>query len=120
MKDSIANKPLHWAPRVLGILFSLFLSLFAFDSWEGVESFWEGLAGFFIHLLPVYIVLFALVVGWKWPRLGGLLFLIIAVAFSLVFGWRDATTLLLLAAPLALIGVLFLWDGRGPRVSPAV
>ena len=72
MKENSATNPLHWGPRVLGLLYALFLSLFAFDSWEGVSSFWEGLVGFFIHLLPVYIILFLLVVGWRGvPDSGG-------------------------------------------------
>ena len=112
MKENSATNPLHWGPRVLGLLYALFLSLFAFDSWEGVSSFWEGLVGFFIHLLPVYIILFLLVVGWRWPRWGGVGFLILAVAFTLVFGWRDPLTILLLGGPPVLIGVLFLLDSR--------
>jgi hypothetical protein len=100
---------LRWLPRLLAILYALFLSLFAFDVWEGV-SFWQGLAGFVVHLLPVYFVLFALVVGWSWPRVGGVLFLALAVGFSLAFGWREAALLAMMAGPLVVIGVLFLLD----------
>jgi len=120
MTISTRQRLLHGAPRVLGLLYALLLSLFAFDSWEGVASFGEGLAVFIIHLTPVYLVLFALIVGLKWPRPGGLLFLVLAAGFTAFFGWRDAYTLLLLAAPPALIGVLFLLDGRGSRATLAV
>lgn len=102
----------RWLPRLLAILYALFLSLFAFDSWEGV-SFWQGLAGFLVHLLPVYFVLFTLVVAWSWPRAGGVLFLALAVGFSLAFGWREAVLLAMMAGPLVVIGVLFLMAGWG-------
>lgn len=114
------SKVLQWLPRVLGVLYALFLSMFAFDSWEGVSSFWEGLLGFFIHLMPVYVVAFALVAGWRWPRLGGVLFLLLAVGFTVAFNWREVVTLALLGAPLVLIGALFLWDGyaRAGQLRP--
>ncbi len=99
----------QWLPRLLAGLYALFLSLFAFDSWEGV-GFWEGLAGFLIHLLPVYLVALALVVAWRWRALGGLLFVVLAAGFTLVFGWREPATLLLLALPPVVIGGLFLLD----------
>ncbi len=100
----------RWLPRLLAVVYALFLSLFAFDSWEGV-GFWEGLAGFVIHLLPVYLVTFALVVAWRWRALGGLLFIALAAGFTVAFGWREPETLLLLALPLVVIGGLFLLDG---------
>ena len=100
----------QWLPRLLAVLYALFLSLFAFDSWEGV-GFWEGLAGFIVHLLPVYLVAFALVVAWRWRAAGGLLFIALAAGFTVAFGWREPETLLLLALPLVVIGGLFLLDG---------
>ena len=106
---SASTSVARWLPRRLAIVYGLFLSLFAFDSWEGV-GFWEGLAGFIIHLLPVYLVAFVLVVAWRWRVLGGLLFIALAVGFTVAFGWREATTLLLLGLPPVVIGGLFLLD----------
>ena len=106
---------LRWSPRLLAILYALFLSLFTFDSWEGA-GFWEGLVGFLVHLLPVYFVLFALVVGWRWPRAGGAAFLLLAAGFSLAFGWDEAAVLGMMAGPLVFIGLLFLLNWRpAPR-----
>ncbi len=108
---------LRWLPRLLATGYALFLSLFAFDVWEDV-SFWEGLLGFIVHLLPVYFVLFALVVAWSWPRAGGVLFLALAVGFSLAYGWREAALLAMMAGPLVVIGVLFLVAGWRPSSRP--
>ena len=102
----------RWLPRLLAIAYALFLSLFAFDSWEGV-GFWEGLVGFLVHLSPVYAVLIALAVAWRWPRAGGVLFLALAVGFTLIFGWREAVVLAALAGPPVVVGVLFLLSGSG-------
>lgn len=108
---------LRWLPRLLAVGYALFLSLFAFDVWEGV-SFWEGLAGFIVHLMPVYFVLFALVIGWNRPRAGGVLFLALAAGFSLFYGWREAALLALMAGSLVVIGLLFLLAGW--RASPGL
>ena len=110
---------LRWLPRLLAVAYALFLSLFAFDVWEGV-SFWEGLAGFIVHLMPVYFVLFALIVGWNRPRAGGVLFLVLAVAFSLFYGWDEPALLALMAGPLVVVGLLFLVESfkRESRLRP--
>jgi len=105
----------RWLPRLLAILYALFLSLFAFDSWEGV-GFWQGVVGFIVHLLPVYLVLFALVVAWRWSRAGGVAFLALAIGFSLFFGWNEPALLAIMAGPLVVIGLLFLVGGW--RASP--
>jgi hypothetical protein len=120
MMSPTTRKILYWAPRVLGIAYALFLSLFAFDVWGTGNSFWYELAGFLIHLIPVYLVVIAIVIGWRRPRLGGILFLALAVAFTLFFGWREVEVLLALALPLVVIGLLFLANGQEnrPQLSP--
>ncbi|MCL4805613.1 MAG: hypothetical protein KJ046_15025 [Anaerolineae bacterium] len=105
------RKILHWAPRVTGVLYAVFISLFALDVWGTGASFWEELAAFLIHLLPVYLILIALFVAWWNSWLGGILFIFLATLFSLLFGWRDPVTLLLLALPPTVTGLLFMADG---------
>ena len=105
----------RWLPRLLVILYALFLSLFAFDSWQGV-GFWEGLAGFIVHLMPVYFVLLALFIAWHRPQAGGVLFLGLAVGFSLFYGWAEAAVLAVMGGPLVVVGLLLLVDSfRGNR-----
>jgi hypothetical protein len=58
---------LFWIPRVLTIIFILFLSLFAFDSFSGESPAIEKLGGFLIHLLPLFILTFVLIILWKKP-----------------------------------------------------
>lgn len=111
---------LQWAPRILGVLYAAFISLFAFDVWGTGAGFWEELAGFLVHLMPAYFIVAALVIGWKNPWLGGILFIVLATAFGLIYGWQETTTLLLLALPPTAIGLLFMCDGcsRGIELRP--
>lgn len=117
----------YWLPRGLGIAYALFLMLFTFDAWEGTNSFWEGLLGWFIHLLPIFIVLFILVVAWVRPRVGGILFLLLAAGFSILFAERwdgdrveTALSLFIVAGPLFLLSVLFMMEARRSPPQPGL
>lgn len=97
-----------WIPRALAILFILFISLFALDAFEEGLSLGEQLLGFVIHLLPSFILLGLLLVAWRFPLVGGLLF---AGAGASYFFWArgmDWTTYLLVAGPPLLIGAFFI------------
>lgn len=74
---------LFWIPRVLGLLFAAFVSIFALDVFGEGYSFWETARALFMHLIPVYVLLNALAIGWKWEWAGALLFL----AFSFIYIW---------------------------------
>ena len=101
---------LHWTPRVLGALYAVFISLFALDVWGTGAGFMSELAAFLIHLTPVYLIVAALVVAWRNPWVGGILFIALATGFGLVFGRQEASTLLLLALPPTAAGLLFMCD----------
>ena len=46
------NNFLFWLPRILGILFAVFISIFALDAFgEGIPVL-EAIIGFVIHLVP--------------------------------------------------------------------
>lgn len=105
---------LHWAARILGILFALFLSLFAFDVFEGQASIWEQILGFLIHLTPVYVLIIGVILGWKRPWIGGAIFLGFGLYF-MVSARGDLLSFLLVGGIPVLIGLLFLadwWLGR--------
>jgi len=107
---------LYWSPRVLGILFALFLSLFALDVFGPGVGLWRSILGFLIHLIPVYLVVIALVLAWKRAWLGAILFPALALAYVLSFGaGNDWTAYALIPGPLLLVGLLFLlnWTYRG-------
>ena len=108
MNKSI-KRALFWAPRILCILFALFLSLFALDVFGEGHGFWETVLALFIHLAPVYVVILVLVIAWRWEWVGAILFTAFAV-FYLVETWGKFhwSAYAAISGPLFLVGLLFL------------
>lgn len=107
---------LYSSPRVLGILFALFLSLFALDVFGVGLGLWDSIRAFLIHLTPVYGVVIALVLAWRRPLLGAILFPALALVYVISFGGRnDWIAYAVITGPLLLLGLLFLlnWKYRG-------
>lgn len=103
-----SNK-LLWIPRVLSISFILVLSLFALDTFSAEAPFIQKLAGFFIHLIPSFILVIALVISWKRPVAGGCILIFLSLLFTLYFKtYRFFSYFLLISFPLAVVGVLFI------------
>jgi len=102
---------LFWAPRILGILFAIFISLFALDVFGNGAGFWETLIGLLIHLVPTYLVVISLLIAWRWERLGAALFLALGGAYLMdAWGRFDWTAYAAISGPLFLIGILFMTD----------
>jgi hypothetical protein len=102
---------LVWAPRVLGILFALFISLFALDVLDAGYSFWEMLLALFMHLIPVWLMIIALILAWRWQWVGALFYIGFAVWYWLAFGGLFAWSVyLIIGGPAIVIGLLFLYD----------
>ncbi|MFC1754531.1 hypothetical protein ACFL96_14240 [Thermoproteota archaeon] len=109
-RQTIKNwmKALYWTPRVLCIIYILFLSMFAFDVF-GEYGFPEVLVALFMHLVPSLILVGLLIVAWKWEKIGGIVFLVMAVGFTLFFNRNmELMGFIILSCPLLLVGALFL------------
>jgi len=103
------NRVLCWVPRILGILFVAFISLFALDAFGGDGSFGEQLLGFIIHLVPSFVLVIFLVIAWKHEKVGGWLYILLGVVFTIFFDtYEELITFLLISGPVFLTGVLFL------------
>ena len=99
---------LFWAPRGLALLLAAFVSVFALDVFGQGYSLGETLVALTIHLVPTFMLLFALVLGWRWEWLGSVLFIALGLGYVLVSGGRmHWTAYLLIAGPCILIGALF-------------
>lgn len=106
------KKVLFWAPRVLGVLFAIFISLFALDVFMEGYGFWEMIIALLMHLIPTAIFLLVLVVAWRWERIGGFLFIALGVLYIALFWSPDRLPgYLIISGPLFLVGFLFLLDG---------
>lgn len=100
---------LFWAPRLLGIAITLFISIFALDVFGQGYSFGEWAVAFFMHLIPTFVVLAALLIAWRWERIGGALFIFLGLLYIWMF-WEPRRSLgyLLISGPLFVTGALFL------------
>lgn len=107
--DSRLKCFLFMSPRVLCILFAVFLGLFALDVFGEEYGFWEGVLALLIHLLPVYIVVAVLIVAWRREWIGALLFFALGLFYLFeTWGRFHWSTYLAISGPLVLIGILFL------------
>jgi len=110
-----AKRLLHWTPRVLCIVFAAFISIFAVDVFQKGVPIWQVALALLMHLLPTFLVLLVLALSWRREWVGGALFIALGLLYLLwarnkpFFGWD---VVLLIAAPLVLVGVLFLLDWR--------
>jgi hypothetical protein len=111
------RQSLFWSPRILGILFAAFVSLFALDVFEQGVSL-EAIGGFLIHLFPVYLLIIVLILAWRWELIGAVSYPLLGVLYIALahgFPWQ---TYALMSGPPVLIGVLFLLDWSYRRRSP--
>jgi hypothetical protein len=103
-------------PRTLAILFILFISLFALDSFPGEASFLQELVGFLIHLIPSFVMIGLLAISWNRPLVGGWLFGLLAVLFTVrLNNYRSLFQFAVLSLPLIIISVLFFVCGLKKR-----
>ncbi len=98
---------LYWMPRILGIVFVFFLSLFALDVFQEGAGLGRVLTAFLIHLIPAAVALLMLLVAWRWEILGSALY----AAAGLYYLGRVLPAHLswaaCIAGPLFLISALF-------------
>jgi hypothetical protein len=108
------NRILYWSPRVLAILFIIFMALMSLDVITPEASIWEIMGGMFMHNIPTMVMIVVLIVAWKHEIVGGIVFILAGVAYVIltatsgqpwyiVLSWS-----LTIAGPAFLIGILFL------------
>jgi hypothetical protein len=115
MKD-VRGRLLYWTPRILGILFAAFISLFALDVFGAGYSAGELVVALLMHLIPTGLVVVALVIAWRWEWLGAILFAALGLWY-IILAWGDMhwSAYLFITGPLLLIAALFLIDWRHRR-----
>jgi hypothetical protein len=100
---------LYWTPRVLTILFAIFISLFALDVFSEGKGFWEITLALLMHLIPTAIIIGVLVLSWRREWIGAILYVAMAILY-IVWAWGrfPLSTYLIIAGPLVLTGALFM------------
>lgn len=100
-------------PRIFAVIYIAFISVFALDVFEAGYGFWGTIVALFMHLIPSFILIACLAVAWKRPRIGGFLFLLMAVVFTLFFKtYQNIYALLLVSLPLIIISGLFVISAK--------
>jgi hypothetical protein len=99
---------LFWTPRILCILFALFLSMFSFDVFDEGYNFWQAIFAFIMHNIPTALVIIILLFSWRWEWIGGILFVALGILYIIAsLGKFNLDAFLLISGPLFLIGILF-------------
>jgi hypothetical protein len=98
---------LFWTPRVLGILFTLFVGMFSLDVFEMGGGFWAILGGFLMHNLATIVMIIALVLGWRWEWAGAIGFFAAGLWFLRMANAGDWGFVLVFVGVPVLVAALF-------------
>jgi len=110
------NRFIYWTPRILSILFLLFLAMFSLDVFDEKLGFWGTILGLFMHNIPVLVLLAAVIIAWKHEIVGGIVFILAGLLYifwvtairpgiglPMALAWSAE-----IAGPAFLTGILFL------------
>lgn len=100
---------LFWSPRIISILFAVFISLFALDVFSEGRGALETIGALLIHLIPTAVILIVLAIAWRRDWLGASAFVLLGVLYLLLsWGRFHWSAYVIISGPLFLIGTLFL------------
>lgn len=111
------RKFFYWTPRILSILFILFLMMFSFDVFSEELGFWQTLVGLMMHNIPSFVLMVVLIISWRYEIVGcvsfilaGLLYVLLILRNSLLegFQWHYISWIMIISGPAFLVGILFL------------
>jgi hypothetical protein len=113
----MTKKIIYWLPRILSLIFVLFLSLFALDV-LGQFSGWSTILALLVHLLPALILLALTIIAWKHDLVGMIVFLVFAVYYVWTAGLdRHWSWYAFISGPAVVVGVLFFFSWLQKRRS---
>ena len=133
MKKSIKNKVikekskrkiskwLYWLPRVLSILFILFIAMFSLDIFGNNYTFWETVFGLLMHNIPTFVLIIFLIIAWKWEWVGAVGFILAGILYIVMLlinpqlEWYMLSWALTIAGPAFLIGILWWLNWKKKR-----
>lgn len=121
-------KTFHWLPRILAILAIGFVSLFALDAFNPEIPFGKQLLDFLMHMIPSFVLVLFLFLAWKKELIGGIIFIIIGLAFTpWVFQHNydmnqsvgmTLSIVAMITLPFVVIGILFVISHRFKKINP--
>ncbi len=102
------NPVLFWTPRILVLVFAVFISLFAMDVFDREHSFWETVLALLMHLIPTAVILVSLIIAWRWELFGAVFYFGLGL-FYIFWAWGKfpISAYVSISGPLFIVGVLF-------------
>ena len=123
--EKTIGKFTYWSPRILSILFILFLSLFSLDIFDLRLGFWGTILGLFMHNIPSLVLTAILIISWKHEIVGGIVFILAGMLYiaqllttiltNTPHQWFMLSWSLTISGPAFLVGILFLVNWRKKR-----
>ncbi len=107
------SKFVYWAPRILSILFIMFLTVFSFDVFTPGAAAGEIALAFFVHNIPSLVLLAVLIISWKYEIVGGIAYLLAGIGYIVINAqnrgdWAEVlTNILIIAGPAFIISALY-------------
>lgn len=107
------SKFIYWTPRILSIIFILFLALMSLDVFSLELSLWQTLGALFIHNIPALVLLVVLLISRKYEIVGGITFILAGLLYIILlmrqsFEWYMLSWAIQISGVAFLIGILFL------------
>ena len=106
MKGSV-KRILFWTPRILSILFAVFISLFALDIFGEGYGTWQTIVALLMHLIPTAFVIVVLIISWRWEWIGAFLFAAAGLYYAFTT-LKHPDWILVISGPLFVIAILYL------------
>lgn len=118
------NRFVYWTPRILSIIFILFLAMFSLDVFDSESSPSQIALGLLMHNIPVFILTVILIISWKHEIVGGVVFILgglfyifqmVMTALTNPFEVYMLSYSFIIAGPAFFIGILFIIGWRKKR-----
>lgn len=98
-----------WIPRILSVMMIAFFLVLSLDVFDGLGSISQEIFAFAMHSIPAIAVAILLALSWKAPKLAGVLFLALAVFFTVFFStYQSVFSFIVISLVPVIIGVCFL------------
>jgi hypothetical protein len=108
---------IYWTPRILSVVFLLFLTLFSLDIFDSCNSFLNCALGLLIHNIPSLILIVILWISWRKEIVGGIAFILFGLIYAGLnlitismdgFQWYYISWIIQISGFAFFIGILFL------------
>lgn len=103
---------IYWLPRVLSLLFVLFLGLTSLDVFEMGLGFWPTVLALLMHNIPAIILFIILMIAWRYEIVGAIAFIVGSIVYMVAvlqnpFEWYYLAWIAQISGIAFLIGTLF-------------